>query len=540
MIRRALLSIALLAGLACAEDYSVLMSPTFPDAAATAAELASSAWATDSAKKVAAASLDAIHIGAGQQAPTWDSAIAIVRARNRASVIFVDTSVLTSVGGTLPAVPITVYSQVGATLTTSGTVTVVASYRASELNIVGNVVYAGASTDRYYVTGGSRVGNVTLTSGLLHDDGTSLLGGTVTINGGSCEIISTTITSQIIHNAGALMMQNFLVNATKSGTMLVSNATSLSSAIQLVNGSITNLGTGKALDISANTQVMQAANGFANVIFKTSTHPVVATGSATYIVADCDTSLVTDVASGANGGNWGFLGNRTISTGSSITGYGTATIAPFYAYNTSTGRGFFASNASIGSGFVANNTSTGRGFSANNTSAGQGFFASNTSTGWGFVADNASTGSGFVANNTSTGRGFYASNASTGQGLFANNTSTGSGVAARFENAGSGISLSVQGSTVFDPAINSGSVTLYKYSNNKQAFSGSGTVTIDVGAIGAYCDFELLTRNVALTLTTSGGAAVIFKGGVAAASVSLPATQSSWEIKTDGTYVYIQ
>ena len=44
MIRRALLSIALLAGLACAEDYSVLMSPTFPDAAATATELSQSTW----------------------------------------------------------------------------------------------------------------------------------------------------------------------------------------------------------------------------------------------------------------------------------------------------------------------------------------------------------------------------------------------------------------------------------------------------------------------------------------------------------------
>ena len=518
MIRRALLSIALLAGLACAEDYSVLMSPTFPDAAATATEMSSSAWATDSAKKVAAASLDAIHIGAGQQAHTWDSAMAIVAARNRPATIFVDTSTLTSVGGTLPAVPITVFSQVGATLTTSGTVTVVASYRASELNIVGNVVYAGASTDRYYVTGGSRVGNVTLTSGLLHDDGTSLLGGTVTINGGSCEIISTTITSQIIHNAGALMMQNFLVNATKSGTMLVSNATSLSSAIQLVNGSITNLGTGKALDISANTQVMQAANGFANVIFKTSTHPVVATGSATYIVADCDTSLVTDVASGANGSNWGVLGSRTISVGSNITGAATTSVSPFFANNASSGRGFYVSN----------------------TSSGRGFYADNASSGWGFAASNASTGRGFYAYNALTGQGFYADNSSTGRGFYADNTPSGTGVAARFENLGSGISLSVQGSTVFDPTINSGSVTLYKYSNNKQVFSSTGTVTIDVGAIGAYCDFELLTRNVALTLTTSGGAAVIFKGGAAVASVSLPATQSSWEIKTDGTYVYIQ
>ena len=41
MIRRALISIALLAGLACAEDYSILMSPTNPDAAAVASELGS-------------------------------------------------------------------------------------------------------------------------------------------------------------------------------------------------------------------------------------------------------------------------------------------------------------------------------------------------------------------------------------------------------------------------------------------------------------------------------------------------------------------
>ena len=41
MIHRALLSIALLVGLACAEDYSILMSPTYPDAYAVASELGS-------------------------------------------------------------------------------------------------------------------------------------------------------------------------------------------------------------------------------------------------------------------------------------------------------------------------------------------------------------------------------------------------------------------------------------------------------------------------------------------------------------------
>ena len=41
MIRRTLLSIALLVGLARAEDYSILMSPTYPDAYAVASELGS-------------------------------------------------------------------------------------------------------------------------------------------------------------------------------------------------------------------------------------------------------------------------------------------------------------------------------------------------------------------------------------------------------------------------------------------------------------------------------------------------------------------
>ena len=138
-----------------------------------------------------------ISVGPGRDYATIDSAIAAITESGTAVVIDLDPSVAyTSAGGSFPAVPICIYGN-GAVITTSSAITVTASYRAYDLNVVGNVIYAGASTDRYFITGGSRVGNVTLTTGLLHDDGSSLLSGLVTINGGTFECISTTITSHI-------------------------------------------------------------------------------------------------------------------------------------------------------------------------------------------------------------------------------------------------------------------------------------------------------------------------------------------------------
>lgn len=313
MIRRVLALLAALAGIAGSQNLTGYHKAGFPNVWASASDAAAGAWATDSAKKVAAASLDAIHIGVGQQAPTWDSAISIVRARNRPAVIFVDTNILTSAGGALPAVPIIVYSQVGAVLTLAGPDTVKASYGASDLNIIGSVVYAGGANDRYCLLRGSRAGNITLTSGTLRDEGTYLTGGAITVNSGTLEIFTSVVTSQLVHNAGVVLLQNVNFNATKSTALITSNATASTSAFQMLGGSVTNLGSGVALDFSANTQKLRAANALVNVAFKTAAHPVVNMGSSDYLVSDCDTSLVTDVVTGVDGANWGYLGARTLT-----------------------------------------------------------------------------------------------------------------------------------------------------------------------------------------------------------------------------------
>ena len=244
-----------------------------------------------------------ISVGPGRDYATIDSAIAAIAALGTAVVIELDPSVAyTSAGGSLPAVPICIHGN-GAVITTSSAITVTASYRAYDLNVVGNVIYAGASTDRYFITGGSRVGNVTLTTGILHDDGSSLLSGVVTINGGTFECISTTITSQILHTDGRLLMQNFNVNATKATAMITSTATSATSAIALVNGHITNLGTGTALDISANTQAVAGANALVNVALTTSEAASAIGGSAVCQIANCNYTIIP-TGTGWTKSNW--------------------------------------------------------------------------------------------------------------------------------------------------------------------------------------------------------------------------------------------
>ena len=244
-----------------------------------------------------------ISVGPGRDYATIDSAIAAIAALGTAAVIDLDPSVAyTSAGGSFPTVPICIYGN-GAVITTSSDITVTASYRAYDLNVVGNVIYAGASTDRYFITGGSRVGNVTLTTGLLHDDGSSLLSGLVTINGGTFECISTTITSQILHTDGRLLMQNFNVNATKATAMITSTATSATSALALVNGHITNLGTGTALDISANTQSVAGANVLVNVSLTTSEAASAIGGSAVCQIANCNYTTIP-TGTGWTKSNW--------------------------------------------------------------------------------------------------------------------------------------------------------------------------------------------------------------------------------------------
>ena len=507
MIRRALLSLALLVGLACAEDYSILMSPTSPDAAAVATEMSQATWTVTPGSWALNASTDAIHIGVGQQAPTWDSAIAIVRARNRASVIFVDTSVLTSAGGTLPNVPITVFGN-QATLTASGAITVAAAYRVYDLNVAGDVVYAGASTDRYYLTGGSRIGNVTLTTGLLHDEGTSLLSGTITVNGGTFECISTTITSQISHTAGNLLLQKTNVNATKTTALIASTATSDSSSFQIVYSLVTNLGTGTAIDISANTQATAHANVVANTILTTASAASMISGAAVVEVTACDYSIAP-TGTGYVGTNWGFIGNRTLTGTLSSTG------APGYDV-------YSSSLATAGRIFYTAMT------------------GSSVSSSYANYVSNAGTGNSFYSSNLSGGYGFRANGNASAVLFYGQNTSGGSGTIAIFDaltNNSTGQAIIVKGGEASAWSIVSSATTLYKYSARRISVTAASTLTIGATAIAANSEWIITSRNVAVTLATSGS--LIYHGTELASSVTIPATQSLIRVVCDGTYVYI-
>ena len=397
---------------------------------------------------------------------TLDSALASVTAATRIEMV---PGSYTSAGGTWPAYPISIMGG-GSTLTLSGAATVKASYFSLNLNVVGNVVYAGASTDRYYLIGGTSTGNVTLTTGLLHDEGRSLLGGTVTVNGGSLEIISTTITSQIVHTAGQLLIQNTNINATKSTAMITSTATAATDAVGITNSFVTNLGTGTALDLSANTSSL---NYLANTNFSTASAASVIGGSSGAIqVADCNYT-VTPTGSVFTGTNWGYLGPRV------LTGQMTGT-------------------------------------NAGNTP------------GWISIA------------NTSTGRGFYANNTSAGGGFYANNTSTASGDVAVFDastSSSTGRALVVKGGEASAWTNISTATTLYKYSNRRIAVTAASTLTIDTTAIAATSEWIITSRNVAVTITTSGS--LIYHGAALASSVTIPATQSLIRVVCDGTYVYI-
>ena len=419
---------------------------------------------------------------------TLDSAIAKVSQPTR---IDLAPGNYTSAGGTWPAYPISIMGG-GSTVTLSGTATVTASYFSLNLNVVGNVIYAGASTDRYYLIGGASAGDVTLTTGLLHDEGRSLLGGTVTVNGGALEIISTTDTSQITHTAGQLLVQNSNINSTKSTAMITSTATGATDAIAITNSFVTNLGTGTALDLSANTSSL---NYLANTNFTTASAASVIGGSSGAIqVADCNYT-VAPTGSTFTGTNWGYLGARV------LTGQMTGT------------------NSGSTDGWIA----------LTNSGTGRGFVANNTSTGWGFYAYNPSMGRGFFANNTSAGQGFYASNSL---------TASGDAIVADASSAPStGRALVVKGGEASAWSTVSTATTLYKYSNRRIAVTAASTLTIDATAIAATSEWIITSRNVAVTIATSGS--LIYHGAALASSVTIPATQSLIRVVCDGGYVYV-
>lgn len=284
---------------------------------------------------------------------TIDAAITSVTGPTR---IELAPATYVSNGGTWPAYPISIIG-CGSTVVNSSTITVASSYFALNLSIQGNVTYSGNSTDRYYLVGGSTTGNVIVTTGLLHDEGRSLLGGAVTINGGTFEAISTTITSTILHTAGQLLLQNDNVNATKSTALITSTATTNTDLIALVNCFITNLGTGTALDTSANTST---SNYLANSNFVTASAASVIGGTTcTVQVVNCNYT-VAPTGTVFIGTNWGYIG-ASILTGNQLPsatntiqlGSAARQFANIYAATVASGSGNLTLNSGGGIGYLS-------------------------------------------------------------------------------------------------------------------------------------------------------------------------------------------
>ncbi len=376
---------------------------------------ANSAVSSTTLVQMAAADTTTLYVGPNQRYTTIDAAIAAGAAKNAPLVIWLDPAgTYTSAGGTWPSQPITIYGN-DAIVTLTGTATVTGLYRAYDLNIVGNAVFAAPANYRYYLTGGSTTGNITLTSGLLHDEGRSLLGGTITVNGGTLEIISTVVTSQIVHTAGQLLIQNTNINATKSTAMISSTASAATSMMVIVNSLVYNLGTGTALDVSGNTQAVAHMNSIANSSFFTASAASVIGGSAVLEVTDCDYTI-TPTGTGYTGTNWGYLGARTlvgdlVPAAASARTLGSASL-PFLAtyggtiYSTSLQSTAAGSSVAVATNVAAASVTLGTGLTSGTLTIGGTVQtgAANYSTGTGAQTVNLATGgTGVKTVNIATG-----------------------------------------------------------------------------------------------------------------------------------------
>ena len=177
--------------------------------------------------------------------------------------------------------------------------------------------------------------------------------------------------------------------------------------------------------------------------------------------------------------------------------------------------------------------SAGRIFYTNMTGA-------STSSSYANYVSNNGSGSSFYSNNLSGGYGFRANGNAAATLFFGQNTSSGSGAVAIFDaltNNSTGQALVVKGGEGSTWATVSSATTLYKYSARRIAVTAASTLTIDATAIAANSEWIITSRNVAVTIATSGS--LIYHGAALASSVTIPATQSLMRVVCDGTYVYI-
>jgi hypothetical protein len=234
----------------------------------------------------------ALMVGPKSRYTTIDAAIYAGSLRNVPLIVSLDPNgTYSTVGGNFPAIPMVIYGN-GATVTLTNPVRVNASWRAYDLSITGNVCFNGASTSRYYLTGGTTTGTDTINAGYLHYEERSLTGGSLIQNGGTVKIIGTSVSSTIAHKAGSLQISTSNFTGTQAGALITSTASGATDNVRVLGGSFTNSGAGTIFDFAGNSVTTAGANSLHGASFKTTTAASIIGGTELITVADCDVSIV--------------------------------------------------------------------------------------------------------------------------------------------------------------------------------------------------------------------------------------------------------
>lgn len=308
MIRRTILSLAILAGLACAASQAdqLIMSSSYPDAYAVSSEFGSAA---DSIPVSQIIYVSASYSGAKKNGTlnhpytSFDSALAHVSAATR--IVF-EPGTYTSAGGALPAYPLHLDGS-GATLTLSAADTIRSAAYITNLNTVGDVV-VNAAGYRVIAHGGILTGNVTIAAGNYSSDARRNVGN-ITVTGGLANIKGASIAGRVIHTGGLLTLTDDSISQTSASGTVTSTASTGAMYVNLCY--LLNLGTGPAVDVSGASLPAHAIVLNNNYVYSAGTYSGVM-GTATFEMTDCDTIKPFSGGSGIMGTNAGAMGPRII------------------------------------------------------------------------------------------------------------------------------------------------------------------------------------------------------------------------------------
>ena len=260
------------------------------------------------------------------QRPYKTLAAAITAMSGPTTVVLVPSTTAYTASGTVPNYPLTLYGNNTATTVTS--LTFQNSYTAYDVvdTVSGTITFNGGSSAVYRFVGGTLAGNVTLTSGSLTVKDRSMLGGTVTVNGGTLQSYYTVWTSLLNQTAGIVILDKCNWNTGKSGYLLTSSGGQISAT----NTTVTNTSTGGGISAN-NGATALAPNAMMNVVVTTLSGTAYTGGSSVTLWAKNTLSTggvaVTPVATGL------VAANSDLSSVNIIAVSSATSLSPWQAYN---------------------------------------------------------------------------------------------------------------------------------------------------------------------------------------------------------------